>query len=166
MTMKIKTTTISRVSRIVLALFLAAAIIEVSALAQRGRGNVRSSSRSSVSAGSANRDVNRNTNVNRNVNQNVNRNIDVDRDVDFDRDIDVDVDYDGCCYRGGWGTAAAVATTAAVTAAAIGSVVYSLPPSCTIVVVNGYSYQQCGNVWYQPQLTGSSTTYVVVDSPQ
>ena len=99
-----------------------------------------------------------------NSNRDVNRNIDVDRDVDFDRDIDVDVD--GCCYRGGWGAAAAVATTAAVTAAVVGSVVYSLPPSCTVVVANGFSYQQCGDVWYQPQLTGSSTTYVVVDSPQ
>ena len=34
-------------------------------------------------------------------------------------------------------------------------------PSCTIVVVSGLSYQQCGNVWYQSQLTGSSTTYLV-----
>ena len=72
------------------------------------------------------------------------------RKSDVDRDIDVAVDYDGCCYRGGVGTAAVV-----------GSMVYALPPSCTIVVVSGLSYQQCGNVWYQSQLTGSSTTYLV-----
>jgi hypothetical protein len=156
------TMTITRILRVALALFLAVAITDVSALAQRGRANVRSSSRSTVNTHNTASNVNRNTNVNRNVdvNQNVNRNIDV------DRDIDVDVDYDACCYRGGWGTAAAVATTAAVTAAVVGSMVYALPPSCTMVIVNGLSYQQCGNVWYQPQLTGSSTTYLVVNPPQ
>jgi hypothetical protein len=40
----------------------------------------------------------------------------------------------------GWGTAAAVATTAAVTAAAIGSVTHMLPASCFVAVVNGLTY--------------------------
>jgi hypothetical protein len=164
-----------RLVRGALVILLALAVTDVTTLAQRSRGNVRSSSRSSVNrstganrSANVNRDTNasRNVNANRNVNTNrdVNRNIDVDRDFDVDRDIDVDVDG-GCCYRGGWGAAAAVATTAAVTAAVVGSVVYSLPPSCTVVVVNGFSYQQCGSVWYQPQIAGSSTTYVVVDAP-
>jgi hypothetical protein len=56
---------------------------------------------------------------------------------------------------------AAVATTAAV----VGSQVYSIPDSCSAVVVNGLTYQQCGSVWYQPEFSGSSVTYVVVNAP-
>ncbi len=33
------------------------------------------------------------------------------------------------------------------------------------VMVNGFAYQQCGSTWYQPQMSGSSTNYVVVNSP-
>jgi hypothetical protein len=47
----------------------------------------------------------------------------------------------------------------------IGSIVYSLPPSCTSVFVNGYTYQQCGSTWYKPQYVGTSVQYVVVTSP-
>jgi hypothetical protein len=57
-------------------------------------------------------------------------------------------------------TAATVAT-----AAVVGSIVHSVPPSCTAVVVNGLTYQQCGSTWYQPQFSGSSTSYVVVNAP-
>jgi hypothetical protein len=159
--MTLRTTTTARAFRYALGLLLAFAMSAVTVEAQRARGNVRSGARSTVHSGNVN--VNRNANVNRNVNvdRNVNRNIDV------DRDIDVDVDRPGgCCYRGGWGAAAAVATTAVVTAAVVGSVANSLPPSCSIVVVNGFTYQQCGSVWYQPQLAGSSTTYVVVNAPR
>jgi hypothetical protein len=53
-----------------------------------------------------------------------------------------------------------------VTAAAIGSTVYTLPSSCTTVVVNGFTYEQCGSAWYQPQFSGTTTTYVVVSPPQ
>jgi hypothetical protein len=35
-----------------------------------------------------------------------------------------------------------------------------------MVMVNGFAYQQCGNSWYQPQLSGSSTTYIVVAAPR
>ena len=61
-----------------------------------------------------------------------------------------------------------VATAAAVTltAAAIGSIVRSVPPDCSTVVVNGISYSQCGNNWYQPQYVGSSVQYVVVNPPR
>jgi len=54
----------------------------------------------------------------------------------------------------------------AVTAAAIGSIVHSIPPSCTSVIVNGLAYEQCGSTWYQPQLSGSTTTYIVVNPPR
>jgi len=94
-------------------------------------------------------------NVNRNINRNINRNVHVDVD------------------RHGWGygyhpiaTGVAVGATAAVTAAVIGSVVYSLPPSCSSVIVNGISYQQCGSTWYQPQYAGSNVSYTVVNAPR
>ncbi|CAM5627463.1 hypothetical protein ACFSUK_34715 [Sphingobium scionense] len=61
-----------------------------------------------------------------------------------------------------------VATAAAIslTAAAIGSIVRSVPPDCSTVIVNGISYSQCGNTWYQPQYAGSSVQYVVVNPPR
>ncbi|MFC3550344.1 hypothetical protein ACFOLC_04890 [Lysobacter cavernae] len=68
-------------------------------------------------------------------------------------------------YDHPWATAAAITTTAAVTAAVIGSMVYSLPPSCTAVVVGNVTYEQCGSTWYQPQYSGSQVTYIVVNSP-
>jgi hypothetical protein len=145
----------TRIFRFSITILLALLITDITALAQRKKANARSSARTSVS--------NKRTNVTRNNTVNRNTNIDVDRDID----VDVDVDRrGGCCYRSGWGTAAAVATTAAVTAAAVGSIVNTLPPSCSTVVVNGFAYQQCGNVWYQPQITGSSTSYVVVNAPR
>ena len=114
-------------------------------------------------------DSNRRTNVdidrNRDIDIDRNRDIDIDRDVDIDidrdRDIDVDIDRYGCCYHSGWGTAAAI-TTALV----VGSVVNTLPPNCTTVVVNGFAYRQCGSTWYQPQFYGSRTTYLVVNPPR
>jgi len=96
---------------------------------------------------------NRNTNVNRNKNVNVNSNRNVNRNVNVDRDVDIDVDVDrhGCCYHhhSGWGVAAAV-TTAVV----VGSIVNTLPPSCTVVMVNGFTYQQCGNTCISPSSSG------------
>jgi hypothetical protein len=110
------------------------------------RGGARGYARSSV-------------NVNRNINRNVNRNI--------NRNVHVDVD------RRGWGydyhpiaTGVAVGAAAAVTSAVIGSIVYSLPPSCSSVIVNGISYQQCGSTWYQPQYAGSNVSYTVVNPPR
>jgi hypothetical protein len=102
-----------------------------------------------------NRDVNRG--ADRNTNRNVNR--DVNRNGNYDLDYDND-----------WGwhpVAAAAAVTAgvALTAAAIGSVVYTLPPSCVVTVVGGISYQQCGSTWYQPQYVGTSVSYEVVGPP-
>ena len=111
--------------------------------------NVRSSSRSNV-------------NVNKNVNVQHRKNVNVDVDVHGRGG------YGGCCYHDYHpvATAAAVTATAMVTAAVVGSIVNTLPPNCTMVVVNGFSYQQCGSTWYQPQISGSSTTYVVVNPPR
>jgi hypothetical protein len=96
----------------------------------------------------------------------------VNRHVDRDVDIDIDVDrHGGCCYHDRHdhhpiATAAAVTATAVVTAAVVGSIVYSIPPSCSTVIVNGFAYQQCGSTWYQPRISGSSTTYIVVNPPR
>jgi len=91
--------------------------------------------------------VNKNTNVNSNRNVNVNSNRHVDVDVDVDR---------------GFHPVAAIATVA-VTAAVIGSMTPSLPPSgCVPVMVGNVTYQQCGPNWYQPQYVGTSMQYVVV----
>jgi len=106
-------------------------------------------------------DRNRDINIDRDRDINIDRDRDVDIDIDRDRDIDVDIDRYGCCYHSGWGTAAAI-TTALV----VGSVVNTLPPNCTTVVVNGFAYRQCGSTWYQPQFYGSRTTYLVVNSPR
>ena len=138
---------------------------------RRGGGGARTSVNRSASA-----NINRNTNVNRNVNTNVNRdvnanvnrnvNANVNRNVNVNRDVDVDRGgWGGCCYHSGVGVAAAVATTAAVTAAVVGTRVQALPPSCTTVMAGGVTYQQCGSVWYQPQFVGTGTTYVVVNAP-
>jgi hypothetical protein len=119
--------------------------------------------------------VNRTTRVNRDEHVNVNRttNVNVNRDVNVNvhRDVDVNVDRRyygvGCCYDPHpIATAAAVTTAAVVTAAVIGSVVHSLPPSCSVVVVGGISYQHCGATWYQPRFAASSVTYVVVTAPR
>jgi hypothetical protein len=83
--------------------------------------------------------VNRNVNVNKNVNVNTNRHV----------DIDVDRHYHPIA------TAAAVTATVAVTSAIVGSIVHSIPPSCTVVQVGNVAYQQCGSTWYQPQYAGS-----------
>jgi hypothetical protein len=92
--------------------------------------------------------------VKNNTRTSVNNNVNVRRDVDID--VDVDRDYHPVA------TAAAVVTTAIV----VGSVVNSLPPACTQVLVGNVVYQQCGGYWYQPQYVGSSVTYVVVNPPR
>jgi hypothetical protein len=141
----------NRTIRISLAVVLA---LGVSLPAQAGK-NVRSS-------GNQNVNVNRNKNVNVNSNRNTN--------VNVHRDVDVDVHhhggyYGGCCYHDNYHP---IATAAAITATAIvvGSMVNTLPSGCSTVIVNGFAYQQCGSTWYQPQISGSSTTYVVINPPR
>jgi hypothetical protein len=119
--------------------------------------------------GGARTSVNRGGNVSNNANINSNRNVNVNsnRDVNIHRDVDIHGGYygGGCCYHP-IATAAAVTATAMVTAAVIGSMVNTLPPSCSVVMINGLTYQQCGSTWYQPQFVGTSTTYVVVNAPR
>jgi hypothetical protein len=150
---------IERRSGRVLASLIGATLVATSlavahpASAARGGQVNKSAAQTSVHNANANRNtnLNQNANVNRNANVNVNRNVDV---------------HGG--YGGGydhWGhpiaTGAAIGATAAITSAAIGSMVNTLPSGC---VASG-PYQNCGGTYYQPQYQGSSVTYVVVNPP-
>jgi len=95
-------------------------------------------------------------NINNTTRTSVNRNVDV--------DVDVDRHYHPVARAAA--TTAAVTTAAVVTSAVVGSMVRTLPPACSAVVVNGLTYQNCGGAWYQPQYAGTSVTYVVVNPPQ
>jgi hypothetical protein len=125
-----------------------------------------------VLAANVNRNVNvnQNTNVKRNVNvnqnTNVNRNVNVNQNtnVNVNRNVNVSGGYYGPSYHSGPSVAGVVAATV-VTAAVVGSVVKSLPPSCTTVYANGLAYQNCGGTYYQPQYQGSNVTYIVVNQP-
>ena len=145
----------TRITKTLLAVTTALLVCATPALAGK---NVRSSSRTSVNT---NKNVGGNTNVNRNTNINHNTNVNVHKDVDIDVDVHHGYGH-GCCYDNHYHPVAA----AVVTAAVIGSIIYSLPPACTVVYVNGFAYQQCGSTWYQPQFVGTSTTYVVIAPPR
>ena len=82
--------------------------------------------------------------------------------VNVDRNVNVNVD------RGGWDNvnhpvAAAVVVGAAIgaTAAAVGSMVSTVPYGCVPVNYGGMVYQQCGGTWYAPQ----GPQFVVVNPP-
>jgi hypothetical protein len=171
--------------------FLTAAAFPAAAQRGGGGGGTRSSARGSVNQPSKNTNAganrgantnagaNRNTNanadrnVNANSNANVNRNVNVNQNVNVNRDVNVNTNrnyygggYGGpCCYNSGVGTAAAITAAAVGTAMVVGSMVNSLPPSCTAVSANGVTYQKCGSTYYQPQFSGGNTTYVVVNAP-
>ncbi|WP_322091846.1 DUF6515 family protein [Paraburkholderia bannensis] len=70
-------------------------------------------------------------------------------------------------WGGGWYVdPVAAAVTVGITAAVVGSMVATLPPACTTVVVGGATYEQCGETWYQPQYVGAQVQYVVVNAPR
>jgi hypothetical protein len=144
-----------------LAVLLSGSAIVTVQAADRGKARTSVNSKNT----NVNRNSNKNVNVNSNRNVNRNTNVDIDRHRDVDIDIDVDHRHGGCCYHP-VATAAAVTATAVVTAAVVGSVVHTLPPACSVVIVNGFTYQQCGTVWYQPQFVGTTTTYVVINAPR
>jgi len=159
-------------SRIFLSL-IACAFIATSLPVEAGRGkgggggqnNVRSQSQKNVNT---NRNSNKNVNVNSNRNKNTNVNVNSNRNKNVNVDIDVDHrggHHNGCCYHDNDFHPVATVAAVAVTAAVIGSIVNTVPPGCTTVMANGYAYQQCGNTWYQPRMSGSSTTYIVVNPP-
>ncbi|UOA08645.1 hypothetical protein [Methylobacter sp. S3L5C] len=99
--------------------------------------------------------VNRNTNINRNTNVNVNRNVNVHGGGYYNHN-----------HNDGIGVGGAIAI--GVAGMAIGSMITAaaLPPSCSMVNINGMTYQHCGSSWYQPQYAGSQVNYIVVNPPR
>lgn len=150
----------SRTSRFA-ALAVLALVVAAPAMAGRNNTNVRSSARTNVNQ---NTNVNRNSNVNVNQNRNVNANVNRNVNVDVNTRGGYGYGGSGCCYHPG--AVAAGAAAGAAVGVAIGSSVNTLPPACSAVVVNGFTYQQCGSTWYQPQISGSSSAYVVVSPPR
>lgn len=158
MTRSLPVTSMSRRFTRPLAAATAFALLLGTAFEAAADRNVKNNTRTSVSK---NTNTNRNTNVNSNVNRNTNVNVNKDVNVNTSRHVDVDVDVDR-----GWHPVATVATVA-VTAAVIGSVVNTLPPSgCYPVQIGSTLYQQCGSYWYQPQYYGTTVQYVVVNPPR
>jgi hypothetical protein len=93
-------------------------------------------------------------------------NVSGDRDWNVNHNVDIDVDYDhGWGWNHPWATGAAIGTAAAVTSAAIGSAVYSLPPACGTVYAGGVMYYSCGGSYYLPSYQGSTVVYQVVAPP-
>lgn len=90
-------------------------------------------------------------------------------DINIDRDVHVDVDNDW----NGWGgyydhpiaAGVAIGAVAGITAAAIGSRYYALPPGCSPYPYSSLTYYSCGSAWYQPTYQGDTVVYVVVDKP-
>lgn len=144
-------------------LALAVVVIAYEAAAQRGAGRLGGAAVSRGGSAQVHRGAyGGNYHASGSVSRtSVNGHANVNRNVNVNRNINVDVDHD--YYRPGAGLA--VAGAVAVTAAAIGSVVYSIPSSCVAVVSGGVTYQQCGSTWYQPQYAGTSVNYVVVAPP-
>lgn len=184
MTISMSKAAIVLFSAVFVAVFLGMVPADVDARGKKGgghrgggshamKGNTRTSvkqksNRTSTRVNSKKVSNNKVGNTNKVNIDNSNKNI----NIDNSKDIDIDVDR-----RGGGGyyyghnnynpVATAVGVTAAVmvTAAVIGSIVNTLPPSCSTVMVNGISYSQCGNDWYEPRYNGSSVSYVVVTNP-
>ena len=121
----------------------------------------------------ANRNLAVNQNVSANRNVNVNQNVNVNRNVNLNRHVGV---VGGPAVVVGRpvvvdnyhpvATAAAVTAGVALTAATVGAIVHSLPPSCTVTSLNGVTYQNCNGTWYQPQYVGTQVNYVVVNPPR
>ena len=126
-----------------------------------GGGNARAAGGGNRHINNANTDVRANNVRNTSVN-NVNVN---NRNVNVNKNVNVNVNNN---RGGGWdnddhpvATAVAVTAAVAVTSAAIGSMVRTVPAGCVPVNYGGMIYQQCGSTWYQPQ----GTQYVVINPP-
>jgi hypothetical protein len=132
-----------------------------------GGGMARASAHGSVNGGARGGDFDRGGgDINR---ADVNR-ADVNRNTNISSNRNVNVNVEGNDHWNDWddhpvATGAAVAAGVALTSAAIGSIAYSVPPSCVPQMVGDVTYQQCGDVWYQPQYAGSNVQYVVVSPP-
>ncbi|TNM64780.1 hypothetical protein [Aliirhizobium smilacinae] len=68
----------------------------------------------------------------------------------------------GPYWPGYWGPAAVWGAAAAVT---VGTIIATLPPECTTVVVGGISYRDCSGNWFEPRYDGHVVVYVAVANP-
>ena len=154
-----------------------------------GGGRVATGNRSANANRGNNANVNRSGNAN--VNRNYNNNTNVNRNVNVNNNVNVNRNYYGgaCCgYRGAvvvedndwnWGAfavgaAAGAVTTAAVASAAnsssttvvatpaVGTVVTTLPGSCSTIQSGGGVIYNCNNIRYQPYYQGTTLVYQVV----
>jgi hypothetical protein len=93
-------------------------------------------------------------------------------DINIGSGNNINIDADG--GWGGWddhihhpiAAGAVIGATAAVTAAAIGSSYYGLPPGCGGYPYHGYSYYWCGNYFLEPRYEGDTVVYVTVPDPR
>ena len=89
--------------------------------------------------------------------------------VNVNRNVNVDVDNNwrgwGGYYDHPVGAGVAIGAAAAVTAAAIGSRYYALPPACSPYPYSGFTYYSCGGAYYKPTYQGDTVVYVVVAKP-
>jgi hypothetical protein len=135
--------------------------------ARAASGGTRSTAGNAGANRSGSAAANRGNNTSgRDVNRDTSRSTERNTNIERNTNVDIDVDDDGWFGEHPIAGMAAIGTAAAVTAAAIGSVVYAVPPSCVTSVVNGMTYQQCGGTWYEPQYVGTTVQYVVVNPPQ
>lgn len=71
--------------------------------------------------------------------------------------------HDNWHYRHNhYGRWVAGGVVAGVTAAAIGSAIYSLPSGCRVVYSGGAKFWDCGPNWYQARYYGPNVRYVAV----
>lgn len=132
----------------------------------RGNANAGNVNRGNVNTGNINRGNVNTGNINTG---NINRgNINTGNINTGNVNVNVDNNY-GCCH-GGWndypvGAGLAVGAVAGMTAAAIGSRYYALPPACSPYPYSGFTYYSCGGAYYKPTYQGDTVVYVVVDKP-
>ena len=147
---------------------IAASVLAVAVLAL-AVAPVQAQRRATRNTTHTNLNQNRNTNVNQNRNVNVNQRRNTNVNVNRNTNVNVNVNNRGGYYGGGYynhgPSVAGVVAASVATAIVVGAIVSTLPPSCTTMVVNGFAYQNCGGVYYQPQYQGSSVTYIVVNHP-
>jgi len=144
---------------LMLSVFLLLAFIPQQAEARKGdrKAGKTQTSVNKKSTRNSNKNTSKNSNKNVNVNKNSNKNVNVDVDVDVDRHGNRHGNRHGRHHNDN------NFATGLFVGLVVGSVVASLPPSgCTTVIQNGITYSQCGSHLYQPQYSGSSVTYIVV----
>jgi hypothetical protein len=135
-----------------------------------GGGGARAApSRSNVQGNGAQRNNVQNNAQRNNVQRNGGNNRVNTGDVNIgngNRNTNINIDND---HGGDWNDnyhpiarGVAFGTAAAVTAAAVGSMMYTLPPACSPYRT---SYYYCGGVYYEPQYQGDKVVYVVVPQP-